>query len=372
MDTPKIPFAAYKKGQDPYIFVSYAHKDSDTVFPIIAELHKAGFPLWYDEGIDPGNEWPEEIATALLKCSLFIVFISSCAAESDNVREEINYALSIKKPFIHIWLEDASAILRQQYPGLEMKISNKQGIMRFRMEPENFYRKCGQSFEAFGIKRIETRVEAGKAQTPAALPEITAQAEADFQRGDAYFKGLGVAQDYAEAARWYRKAADQGHALAQFNLGNAYFKGRGVTQDYAEAARWYRKAADQGNVLAQFNLGKAYFKGEGVAQDYAEAARWYRKAADQGHANAQIILSDAYFKGEGVAQDYAEAARWVRKAADQGNAIAQNALGFAYFKGEGVAQDYAEAARWYRKAADQGHAGANENLAKMKQKGLIY
>jgi TPR repeat protein len=44
-----------------------------------------------------------------------------------------------------------------------------------------------------------------------------------------------VAQDYAEAVRWYRKAADQSLAEAQFNLGAAYETGHGVGQDYAEA-----------------------------------------------------------------------------------------------------------------------------------------
>jgi hypothetical protein len=50
MDNTRIPFEAYK-GTDPYVFVSYAHKDLDKVFPIISEFHKAGFPIWYDEGI---------------------------------------------------------------------------------------------------------------------------------------------------------------------------------------------------------------------------------------------------------------------------------------------------------------------------------
>jgi hypothetical protein len=47
-----------------------------------------------------------------------------------------------------------------------------------------------------------------------------------------------------EAARWCRKAADQGHALAQNNLGTMFYEGRGVAQSGVAAARWYRKAAD--------------------------------------------------------------------------------------------------------------------------------
>ncbi len=60
-----------------------------------------------------------------------------------------------------------------------------------------------------------------------------------------YHTGQGVQQDYAEAAKWYRKAAVQGVAAAQYNLGLMYTNGHGVTQDYAEAVKWYRKAAAQ-------------------------------------------------------------------------------------------------------------------------------
>jgi hypothetical protein len=68
-------------------------------------------------------------------------------------------------------------------------------------------------------------------------------------------KGRGVAQSDVEAARWYRKAADQGLALAQYNLGLMFEQGRGVAQSDVQAARWYRKAADQGHVQALHELG---------------------------------------------------------------------------------------------------------------------
>jgi TPR repeat protein len=66
--------------------------------------------------------------------------------------------------------------------------------------------------------------------------------------------------------------------------------GRGVAQDDAEAARWYRLAAEQGHAGAQFNLGIMFANGRGVGQDDAEAARWYRLAAEQGHADAADAL----------------------------------------------------------------------------------
>jgi TPR repeat protein len=94
-----------------------------------------------------------------------------------------------------------------------------------------------------------------------------------------YYLGHGVPQDFAEAMKWYRKAAIQGHAMAQNDLGFMYDNGRGVTQDYAEAVNWYRKAAEQGNAEAQYNLGFMYYEGQGVPQDYAEAVKWWSRAA---------------------------------------------------------------------------------------------
>jgi len=70
-----------------------------------------------------------------------------------------------------------------------------------------------------------------------------------------------VKQDHAEAARWYRKAAEQGHADAQYNLGVMYENGQGVRQDHAESVRWYRKAAEQGHAEPQYNLGVMYENG---------------------------------------------------------------------------------------------------------------
>jgi TPR repeat protein len=60
--------------------------------------------------------------------------------------------------------------------------------------------------------------------------------------GFLYEKGQGVPQDYAKAAAWYEKAAEQGYAGAQCNLSSLYENGRGVLQDYTKAAEWFEKA----------------------------------------------------------------------------------------------------------------------------------
>ena len=132
-----------------------------------------------------------------------------------------------------------------------------------------------------------------------------------------------VPQDYIEAVRRYRLAAEQGHAVAQFELGYAYATGVGVSQDYAKAARWYRLAAEQGNAKAQFELGNMYHEGKGVLQDFAEAVRWYRLAAEQGNAKAQGDLGLMYHEGYGVPKDYVFAYMWYNLASANGDRFAR-------------------------------------------------
>jgi hypothetical protein len=58
-----------------------------------------------------------------------------------------------------------------------------------------------------------------------------------------------------------------------------HIKGHGVSQDYVEAAKWCRKAAEQGNAMAQMLLGAMYHNGQGVPRDYVQAQMWLTLAA---------------------------------------------------------------------------------------------
>ena len=136
-----------------------------------------------------------------------------------------------------------------------------------------------------------------------------------------------------------QEQAKDGDATAQYNLGicyynpqaqsilgSCYFKGEGVAEDQAEAVKWFRKAAEKGHPESQGMLGLCYFKGEGVAVNYAEAVKWFRKAAEKGRPESQTMLGMCYLNGEGVAADKTEAVKWLWKAAEQGYLLAQEEL----------------------------------------------
>jgi TPR repeat protein len=153
-----------------------------------------------------------------------------------------------------------------------------------------------------------------------------------------------------EAVALYRLAADQGFARAQNFLGSCYVDGIGVSEDdaedYAQAVVWFRLAADQGLAAAMYNLGT-------IDYDSAVSAVWYRRAADQGDSDAQNALGDCYNTGDGVDKDLAQAVSWYLLAAAQGDASAQCSLGACFVEGVGVVKDFVQAAKWLAHAVDK-------------------
>jgi len=86
------------------------------------------------------------------------------------------------------------------------------------------------------------------------------------------------------------KKARAGDVDAQFNLGEHYFKGEGIAKDEAEAAKWFQKSADQKDALAEYTLGVCYLYGYGVPRNRAEALKLFNKSAEQGYDLAKEAL----------------------------------------------------------------------------------
>lgn len=120
----------------------------------------------------------------------------------------------------------------------------------------------------------------GHVFAPAEAAPVTGRAHEHFRLGRAYAQGAGVAQDYAEAGRWYRLAAEGGVEEAAAELGFLYLDGKGVNQDCAEAARWLIRAANAGIAAAQGALGLMYGEGRGVERCYVRALLWLALALE--------------------------------------------------------------------------------------------
>jgi len=96
------------RGDAPYIFISYAHRDSENVLPIITTMQNSGFRIWFDEGIDPGTEWDNVIAAQIEKCNYFLAFVSQNYLASENCKDELNFARDLGKHRLLVYLEDVA------------------------------------------------------------------------------------------------------------------------------------------------------------------------------------------------------------------------------------------------------------------------
>lgn len=94
------------EGTEPYIFLSYSHKDAHRVYPLLEQMVRDGCRVWYDDGNHPGDDWPENIANHLHQSLVCIAMLTEHAGASHNCRSEISFALECGKKVVPVMLED--------------------------------------------------------------------------------------------------------------------------------------------------------------------------------------------------------------------------------------------------------------------------
>ena len=222
-------------------------------------------------------------------------------------------------------------------------------------------------------------------------------ARAMFQLGEMYSDGKVVPENFAEAAKWYRRGADAGYPEAHTSMGLiSLIRAVGLADSdesavrfgsdeskkseiislivhpehlqirnqmaLKESVKWLRVGAEQGhNANAQFVLGLLTGAGVGVEKDPVQGAKWIRLAATKEPA-AQAFMGIYYLTGRGVEKDFIEAARRLREATEKEVPMAYATLGMMYAEGLGVVKDYAEASKWLRKGVQHGDPEAKGYL----------
>lgn len=134
--------------------------------------------------------------------------------------------------------------------------------------------------------------------------DVTAHSAPSFDDGlEAYKRG-----DYAAAMLAWRPLADTGDAKAQHAVADLYYCGQGVQRDYAEAAKWFMKAADQEHVAALYMVGIMCLHGKGPPMDVPDGLGFIGRAANNGYSQATYFLEA--LKGERHAVKEANAVLW--------------------------------------------------------------
>jgi len=175
--------------------------------------------------------------------------------------------------------------------------------------------------------------------------------------GKLYHAGFGVTRDVPMALHWLSQAASAGTAQFLFDYASVLETPEGGAA-FAEAAEYYRRAAEAGHLEASVSLAVLFQNGTGVPQDLDQARVLYEAAAQVAHPRALNNLGLLYVRGDGIAQNYDHAAQLFAQAAELGLSVAMTNLGVMYENGFGVPLDEEKAAALYR-LASSGNADEN-------------
>lgn len=119
-----------------YVFVCYAHDERDAVLAEVAWLRGRGFEVWYDEAIEAGSRWSEDLARAVEGCAAFLYFLSPRSVASRYCLDEVHYALECGRAIVPVELAPVTLT-----PGLRLGIGGMHRLAMHRMRPDEFRRK---------------------------------------------------------------------------------------------------------------------------------------------------------------------------------------------------------------------------------------
>lgn len=305
-------------------FIAYSSKDEKAVVELVDYLENIeGMSCFVSlrnlqHGSAAVENYEKQLEKAIDSCKVF-VFVSSSNSRSnacDALKREIPYvmekdrfaagayaqksydniSLEFKKARVEYVISDytgasiAERKTEEFFAGIE-RVYDKQAVA------ERIFQATNKSFD---LQSKLADVKNEQKSNDAQKENISFGAIREwYQTGEKYYYGLGVAENFTEAVKWYKKAAMAGDSDGQFMVGWCYQYGDGVEQSYVKALEWYKKAAEQGNDEAQDKLGDFYYYGDGVEKDLVKALEWYKKAAEQGNKDSEDMLcSLGYYNGD--------------------------------------------------------------------------
>ena len=307
---------------NPYIFISYAHKDDAVVMNILRRMKEYGLNLWYDNGIEAGSEWPTFIANQLKDSACFLALMSKNYIASKNCRREFNFADKYNIPILVAYLEDFVI----EDAGMDMQISLNQCAFRskFRSDDDFIASVCRADMLQC------CKLSAGKVPVSVCDTEVSYvenfEGEAGGFRytytgemlgGKRHGKGKTVFSDGETYEGEYRNGNLHGYAECFYATGNVYKgefvdgkchgKGRFIFADGDIYEGEYRDDKRNGKGTYVYANGNKYegdfldgmFSGYGVFT-YANGEKYVGEFRDNKfHGNGRYIYADGS-KYEGV------------------------------------------------------------------------
>ena len=138
------------------IFISYSRRDTEYVKSLVEALRKQGFEVWFDKNIRTGTDWDDTIESELKKADAIVLILSKTSVASDNVKDEISYAIGLDKPVNPIKIEECD---------VPMRLARKQFVDFTVMGHEAGFERLVHDLK-INLKEAETTVPKGAFKPP--------------------------------------------------------------------------------------------------------------------------------------------------------------------------------------------------------------
>lgn len=314
-------------------FVSYSHKDAETVKPIINSLKRRGVNIWYDAGIDPGAEWQDVLGKKIMASAGVIPFLSRNFIESRQCKKELDFADTLGTPLYPIYIEDCKLT-----PGLNLQLCGKQAVFKHKVSDQIFYRDF--------LKNLNVKP---KPKVKPSTPQKSSNADMYNKAIDMISKG-----QYLQAYQILSPLSDGGNYNATAEIADMHLNGNGAQYDPERAIKLHMLAAEHKVIKSINALGNIYLLGLGTSVDKARAVKYFDSAASLGDCNTALTLAEWYSSGKYVAKDSKKAFSYYLLAAKK-SPEAMFATAECYTNGIGVKRDPIKAYAYYFKSTKLGY-----------------
>jgi TPR repeat protein len=377
---------------DKPIFFSYSRTDSAFVLKLAKDLRKAGANIWLDQlDIKAGSHWDSSIETALNTSTSVIIVLSPASVASNNVMDEVSFALETNKTVIPILISECVVPFRLRRVQRVNFIGDYQEALNQLMEVLGYTEKSSEEtmsgktqsdlsetisaetnpLESQKDKELETLLwENAKAKnTPDALLEYLRQ----YPHGTYEANALSAVKaiEEIEEQKAVGSSASTSNTVKQTKKkpGSRKYVFIGIGVIIVALVLWKSipknsgESSDDNAIVVNFQdslrFADSFFK---VSQ-YGSAWSIYQSLDTNNleDTTALVNIGDLYYYGNAVGQDDVQAKSWYEKAVNSGSGSAMYMIGFLYHNGYGGASANDDSARsWYDKACDAGYeAGCN-------------
>lgn len=405
------------------IFISYSHKDAETVNTIAQIIKKVtNMEVWYDSSLRGGENYFSVIANQIIKSTFFVFIVSDNSIMSDWCLRELEFAASERKIIVAIWLDNITVS-----PRVKLVIQNTHYINYYSASTESFFDAVGRAFlenntkpkpsydaydevrdmiwnetyflERQKIKKIENLLSNEKqkkysvcfqsenAHLLGLAYELGIKADIDLKRAEFYYKISDYKGNYDgkylyAAIRLKQAEADPSTILAEMinaaehqsifaltYLGDDYYFGRnGCDKDIEKAYEFWKLAAEAGGVVAMYYMAYGHRKGECVARDIELSYMYALMATEYEFPRAYRILAFMYENGEFFDRDYQKAIEMYEEAIIRGDYLSLCYEGWIY----GQNKDYEKQRELYEKAVSLAETGKIKTGLPFYRLGYIY